>query len=97
MIWYLAGPITGVKDFNTEAFEREALYLRSKGDIVHNPRELFGGNTSLTHKQYMHIALAIIPLCEGMWMLPGWTRSPGARIEHTIATVLNLKIRGSSA
>ncbi len=36
---YLAGPMTGLPDYNFPAFMKAAAYLRSQGAIVFNPAE----------------------------------------------------------
>jgi hypothetical protein len=40
---------------------------------------------SITHDQYMSIALAMLDCCDAVYMLHGWQDSKGARIEHQYA------------
>ena len=49
---YIAGPMTGYKNFNREAFHKAEEKLKQKGCTVLNPAVLPGG---LTQAQYMDI------------------------------------------
>jgi hypothetical protein len=90
MRWYLAGPMSGIKDDNFPAFFAAAERLRAEGLIVVNPaenpkRESWAG--------YMRDAIASLVTCQGAIFLPGWERSRGARREHSIACDLEMAIR----
>ena len=92
---YVAGPMTGLPDFNYPAFNAAAEDLRSKGYDVLNPADL--ESTNLTGKPqewrwYMRHAIGMVVQADGLAMLPGWENSTGARLEHTIAMALKLDI-----
>jgi len=93
---YLAGPMTGLKDFNFPAFDSAAEYLRSMNLHVISPAD---------HDREMGIDAANPPSPEQlksaiMWdlqqvadvdivfFLCGWENSKGARAEHALAVFL---------
>lgn len=89
---YVAGPMTGLPDFNYPAFHAAAARLRAEGHHVENPAE----NTAPacgTWLAYMRLALAQVATCDAVFMLPGWRESKGARIEHGLALDLGLEVR----
>lgn len=89
---YLAGPMTGLPEFNYPAFHRAAADLRAQGHHVENPAE----NTAPvcgSWLAYMRLALAQLARCDAVYMLPGWRSSRGARIEHGLALDLGLEVR----
>lgn len=92
MIIYIAGPMTGMPEYNFPAFMRAAFYLRKIGHVVLNPAEGFGGNTSLPLKVYLRHDLHLLLMAEAIFLLPGWRRSKGARREYKIAKDLELQI-----
>ena len=66
---YIAGPMTGLPDFNRGAFFDAADVLFSHGHIVLNPAVFPDG---LEHGDYMKICLPMIDAAEAVIMLPGW-------------------------
>lgn len=89
MIIYLAGPMTGIKDFNYPAFFAEADRLRAKGFDVRNPAE---GPECATWEDYMRQALTTMMKCDTIRLLPGWTKSRGATIEFNLAEELGMRV-----
>jgi len=88
---YVAGPMSGLPDFNFPAFHAEAARLRACGDTVLNPAE----NAEPPCKSwegYMRMAIAQVVQCDAVFMLSGWEDSRGARLEHRIAKELGLTI-----
>jgi len=91
---YIAGPMTGLPDFNREGFNAAAQSLGDKGyKSVINPGTLPLG---LTQAQYMDISLAMVRCADVVHMLNGWEESEGARIEYHLAAKMGLKIEYES-
>ena len=88
-VLYIAGPMTGKKEWNKPAFDKAAKKLREQGFIVLNPSETPMG---LTREQYMDIDLAMVRACDGIYMLNGWQWSPGATAERAYAVYLEKEI-----
>lgn len=88
---YLAGPMSGLPDFNYPAFHAAAAVLRAQGHHVENPAEN-PAPTCGTWQGYMRMSLRQISACDCLCMLPGWRASRGARIEHGLALDLDLEV-----
>lgn len=95
---YLAGPMRGFPRFNFDSFEAARLHLRSLGHRVICPaeRNLEGGFDPSTIKHSdidldldLHAALETsiryVLQSDAVALLPGWTRSEGARAEALVA------------
>ena len=88
---YIAGPMSGLPDFNYPAFHAAAAVLRAQGHQVENPAEN-PAPTCGTWQGYMRMSLRQIAACACLCMLPGWRSSRGARIEHGLALDLDLEV-----
>lgn len=86
---YIAGPMTGIPEFNRPAFNRAAAKLQASGHVVLNPATLPNG---LTQAQYMDICCAMIRCADEIHLLEGWEQSAGARAELALAEKLELQI-----
>ena len=86
---YIAGPMSGLPDFNRAAFNHAHVLLGSKGHIILNPALLPDG---LSQAEYMDICLAMLRCADGIYMLEGWEHSAGARAENALAEKLELEI-----
>lgn len=82
---YLAGPMTGIPDYNHPQFNDVARRLRSLGETVFNPAEIDGGSQSLPYERYMRIAAKQILECRMVVLLPWWGESEGAKFEVLMA------------
>ena len=88
---YVAGPMSGLPDFNYPAFNAEAGRLRALGYEVENPAENPVPPCG-SWAGYMRMALAQVVQCDGIVLLPGWETSRGATLEHHVATTLGLRV-----
>ena len=89
---YIAGPMTGLPDFNYPAFHAAAAAWRAVGWIVSNPAENFAGHQDLPYADYIRKDLADLMACEAIALLPGWVESRGANLEHHVAAVLDMRM-----
>jgi hypothetical protein len=87
---YIAGPMTGLPDFNYPAFHAEATRLRAIGYRVSNPAE---NQAQVNWQNYMREAIRMMLLCDAVALLPNWKASRGALIEHGIAISLGMPAR----
>lgn len=88
---YLAGPMTGLPEFNYPLFHAVAARLRELGHTVLNPAENPVPPCG-SWQGYMRMALAQLVQCERIVLLPGWTESRGALIERKLAQVLGMEV-----
>ena len=86
---YVAGPMTGLADFNRPEFNRVARQLTGKGHVVLNLAILPEG---LEQREYMDICFAMLRTCDAIVMLPNWQSSAGACAEYHYAYKLEMKI-----
>lgn len=82
---YLAGPMTGLPEFNYPMFNRYARLLRERGHEVFNPAEAHDGQVGLPLEQYFETDLPEVCRAEAVAVLPGWQESRGAQIEVDLA------------
>lgn len=88
---YIAGPMTGLPQFNYPAFNTMAAQLRAEGFEVENPAENPAPACG-SWLGYMRLSLAQMVTCDQVTTLPGWEQSKGARIEVELARVLGLPV-----
>lgn len=86
---YVAGPMTGLPDFNRDAFRKQHVSLMNEGHIVLCPAILPNG---LSQHEYMDICFAMVRAADAIFMLRGWEKSDGAVAEHALAKKLGLSI-----
>lgn len=89
---YIAGPMTGLPDFNYPAFNAKASLLRKLGYDVVNPAEFQIPDPAKTWKSYMREAIRQLSRADGIYLLRDWTESKGARLEARIAIDLGMGI-----
>ena len=98
---YLAGPMTGLPEFNFPAFDSAAESLEAMGHVVFNPAQMdrdlgFDPSQPSVSKEFLRDAmrrdLSAICGADAIAMLPGWEKSGGARIEWMLAVHLGLKV-----
>lgn len=88
---YVAGPMTGYAELNFPAFQTEAAALRAAGLHVINPAEI-NVDPSAGWSACMRADIAQLVTCDRIHLLPGWSRSTGATLEHHIARALGLVV-----
>lgn len=86
---YIAGPMSGLAEFNRPEFMLSAARLSHAGNIVLNPATLPDG---LSQREYMDICTAMLRCADTIYMLKGWANSSGARAELALAEKLELGI-----
>ena len=98
---YIAGPMRGYPGLNRKEFNKAARLLEQKKFYeIFNPAEwdeALGLDIENLYERdelakAMQRDLNAICNCDCIYMLTGWERSEGARIEHALATQLGLMI-----
>ncbi len=89
--YYLAGPMSGIKDYNKPAFKRITKALRRQGFNILSPVET-DNKVPKDSKwaDYLRKDLLLLAKCEGIILMPGWEDSRGARLEQSIVFALGL-------
>lgn len=89
---YVAGPMSGLPDANYPAFYAAASKLRTLGYAVENPAENPepAAGAADPWREYMRMGITQLMRCDAIVMLPGWEKSPGAKIEHALAGQLGI-------
>ena len=85
---YISGAITSDPRHH-EKFADAQMVLEFLGYIVINPCILPAG---MAYEQYMKIGLYFVETAHTICMLPDWTKSPGALVEHDHAEALKKRI-----
>ena len=71
---YIAGPMTGIKNRNKEAFFEAAEKIEELG---HTPVHTADMEEGLYYDTYIHESLARLSTCGAMLLLPGYDKSNG--------------------
>lgn len=87
---YLAGPMSGIKDYNFPAFQEIARGLEDMGWAVHNPATSYNGSMSLPYNLYMSAAINMLFQADAIALMKGWEHSRGAKMEALIAQRIGL-------
>jgi hypothetical protein len=91
---YIAGPMTGLKNLNFDAFHVCAKELREQGNDVINPAEINPDHT-MTWEACMRKDIAELVTCDAIHLLAGWENSKGATLEHHVASRLGMEVMGA--
>ena len=96
---YIAGPITGTEDA-VKRFHGAEVFIRWKGHEAVNPIYIgylitTTGENAISYGNIMNICKALLGACDAVYMMPGWQRSNGARIEHAEAIKKGLRFYAS--
>ena len=87
---YVAGPMTGLPEFNFPAFNSAADKLRAEEWHVENPAE-HGHIEGADWADYLRWDISRIATCGAIYLLPGWENSKGATLEVSIAKALGMQ------
>lgn len=89
---YIAGPMTGIPEYNFPAFFQAARAWQKRGWDVVNPAELDGEDTTQPWAYYLRRDLKVLVDCHAIAVLPGWENSKGASLEVEVAERLNMPV-----
>lgn len=96
MTAYIAGPMTGIQDYNAHTFNKAEEALQEiVEDVInpHNPDDIDDdGKANYSREYYIRRAVKQVTEADMMVMLPLWEGSSGAKLEMRIACELNLPI-----
>lgn len=90
-IVYLAGPMTGLPDWNRPAFNAATEVLEGSGLTVINPARVQLAETA-TWQDYMRYGLRGVSQADVIVVLPGWRQSRGAQAEVAAARSIGLPV-----
>ena len=85
---YIAGPITGVQNYE-DRFNRAEILLEQSG---YQPVSPVGEEDGYTYRDYINRGLSKLAWCDAICLLPGWTSSRGAKLEKWYAETVQLPI-----
>lgn len=88
---YIAGPMTGLPEFNFPAFHAAAAALRAAGFDAVNPAEI-NSDTAMPWAECMRRDIPELLTCDTIAVLPGWENSNGATLEVFIAKALSMPV-----
>jgi hypothetical protein len=86
---YIAGPMTGLPDYNRAAFYLAADNLKEQGHIPKHTAWMVDG---LDRADYMRNSIELMLTCDAIFLLNGWKDSLGSKVEKSIADVCGLQI-----
>lgn len=98
---YLAGPMSGLPDYNFPAFFAAEAQLKEQGHTVFNPAQndldTWGDMETIKAKANYRDCLKmdlnwILDHAEALALLPGWENSKGALAETALAQALGLEV-----
>lgn len=92
--WYIAGPMTGLPEWNYPAFNDAEAWLRERfpEDEIINPAREFDGDTTLPRETYMRRAFANVARADRVLLLRDWYNSDGACAEVIVAYAVGAEI-----
>lgn len=92
MIIYLAGPMSGLPDFNYPAFADAEVRGTKLGLNIRSPHKNFNEDKTLPYATYIRADMAMLLECNAIALLPGWEKSRGAKFELHVAQLLGHRV-----
>jgi len=100
MIVYVSGKYTGDSheeiDTNILKAQKYAVDIWNAGHMAFTPhlntRHFERLCPHVDHRKYLELDLAVLKVCDVIFMIPGWESSPGANIEREEAQKLGMPI-----
>lgn len=89
LVYYIAGPMSGLPDYGREHFNEVEAKLKADGCKVINPAIL---PTDLPDRVYMPMCLAMVREADVIVLLDGWRDSRGAQLEYDYAVRCNKRV-----
>ena len=90
---YLSGPMTGLPDYNKDAFKLRAEILRNKGFHVNNPAEISDKHgLDKPYGFYLRKALQQLLDSDVVYVFGDITNSKGAQMEIKIAQTIGMPV-----
>lgn len=90
---YISGKITGLPIEEAKAkFADAATQMEDAGYTAYDPMHHVQYDPTWTWEMYMKADIALLCLCDAIYMLDNWQDSTGAKIEHDLAKSLNMTI-----
>lgn len=86
---YISGPMSGITNFNREAFWLAEMAINLAGVETKSPAHWCSG---LPYEYYMKEDFKLLLQCNAIFILKGWANSPGAMIEVQMAKSLGYKM-----
>lgn len=78
-LMYIAGPMTGLPDYNRAAFFAAARWIKDNTEFV--PIHTAWMESGFEDRQYMAMSIHLLASCDAMVLLPGWRESKGVAME----------------
>ncbi len=89
---YISGPITGTKDYMERFGWAEDKWLCQGLEVINPAKVNSYLPKSATHAEYMVTSIAMLSICDAIYMLEGWQTSKGAAQELEYAKKNNYTI-----
>jgi nucleoside 2-deoxyribosyltransferase len=100
---YIAGPMTGIPNHNTPAFDEAAAWLRAAGYQAVSPPDITRANPQpgvrrdgtiddAAYRALVRLDLIALLDCDCVVLLPGWTASRGCKLEIAVAIAIGIPL-----